>query len=120
MFRRLLITLALFCGLVTPAAAGSSTWTVTKSEWSEEDEKGYSAFIQKIGESNCETPDDCINSDANPYRGTDGRGLPAMRCAVCHQNANFDPGRVPAVHQGLVERGPATAERVEPNPRARK
>ena len=67
MFRRLLISLALLCGLATPAlAAGSSTWTVTKSEWTEEDEKGYSAFIQKIGESNCETPDDCINSDANP------------------------------------------------------
>ena len=28
-------------------------------------------------------------------RGADGRGLSAMRCAVCHQNANFDPGRVP-------------------------
>src|SRR6266404_4678889 len=28
-------------------------------------------------------------------RGADGRGLPAMRCSICHQNANFDPGRVP-------------------------
>lgn len=28
-------------------------------------------------------------------RGTDGHGLPAMRCSSCHQNANFDPGRVP-------------------------
>src|SRR5436190_24323948 len=28
-------------------------------------------------------------------RGAHGRGLPAMRCSVCHQNANFDPGRVP-------------------------
>src|SRR4029078_13059352 len=62
-------------GLAAPAAAGSSTWTVTKSEWTAEDEKGYSDFIQKIGESNCDTPDDCINSDANPYRGTDGRGI---------------------------------------------
>ena len=75
MLRHLLIALALACGLVAPAAAGSSTWTVTKSEWTAEDEKGYSAFIQKIGESSCETPDDCINSDANPYRGTDGRGI---------------------------------------------
>ena len=75
MFRRLLIALALVCGLVTPAAAASSTWVVTKSEWSPEDEKGYSDFIQKIGESTCDTPDDCINSDANPYRGTDGRGI---------------------------------------------
>ncbi len=28
-------------------------------------------------------------------RGADGFGLAAMRCATCHQNANFDPGRVP-------------------------
>ena len=28
-------------------------------------------------------------------RGTDGHGLPAMRCSICHQNANFDPGRAP-------------------------
>jgi hypothetical protein len=28
-------------------------------------------------------------------RGEDGFGLPAMRCSICHQQANFDPGRVP-------------------------
>src|ERR1700722_10105716 len=28
-------------------------------------------------------------------RGVDGHGLAAMRCSICHQNANFDPGRVP-------------------------
>ena len=28
-------------------------------------------------------------------RGVDGFGLPAMRCPICHQQANFDPGRVP-------------------------
>ena len=28
-------------------------------------------------------------------RGADGHGLAAMRCSICHQNANFDPGRVP-------------------------
>jgi hypothetical protein len=28
-------------------------------------------------------------------RGTDGHGLPAMRCPICHQQANFEPGRVP-------------------------
>jgi hypothetical protein len=28
-------------------------------------------------------------------RGADGHGLAAMRCSVCHQQANFDPGRVP-------------------------
>lgn len=28
-------------------------------------------------------------------RGADGHGLAAMRCPICHQHANFDPGRVP-------------------------
>jgi hypothetical protein len=28
-------------------------------------------------------------------RGADGRGLPAMRCSSCHQQANFDPARMP-------------------------
>ena len=28
-------------------------------------------------------------------RGTDGFGLAAMRCPICHQHANFEPGRVP-------------------------
>src|SRR5438046_5011549 len=28
-------------------------------------------------------------------RGADGHGLPAMRCSSCHQQANFDPARIP-------------------------
>lgn len=28
-------------------------------------------------------------------RGADGHGLAAMRCNICHQKANFDPGRMP-------------------------
>jgi hypothetical protein len=28
-------------------------------------------------------------------RGADGHGLATMRCSICHQAANFDPGRVP-------------------------
>ena len=28
-------------------------------------------------------------------RGADGHGIETMRCSICHQNANFDPGRVP-------------------------
>jgi hypothetical protein len=28
-------------------------------------------------------------------RGADGYGLPAMRCPICHQQSNFEPGRVP-------------------------
>jgi hypothetical protein len=29
------------------------------------------------------------------YRGVDGFGLETMRCSICHQNANFEPGRMP-------------------------
>ena len=28
-------------------------------------------------------------------RGVDGHGSETMRCSICHQNANFEPGRVP-------------------------
>ena len=28
-------------------------------------------------------------------RGPDGHGLEAMRCPICHQQANFEPGRMP-------------------------
>ena len=73
------MVLRLFIGLMLLAAAApawaDATWRVTKAAWSEEDERGYAAFVQRIGESGCETPDDCINSKANPYFGTDGRGI---------------------------------------------
>lgn len=29
------------------------------------------------------------------FRGADGLGLASMRCTICHQKANYDPGRVP-------------------------
>lgn len=73
MFLRLILAVVVFLG-AAPAWADQA-WRVTKHEWTAEDEKGYSDFVQKIGESGCETPDDCINSNANPYRGTDGRGI---------------------------------------------
>jgi hypothetical protein len=28
-------------------------------------------------------------------RGADGHGLPAMRCSICHQQANFDAAGMP-------------------------
>ncbi len=74
MVLRLFIAL-LLAGLAAPAWAAGQTWKITKPEWTAEDERAYSDFIQRIGDSGCETPDDCINSDANPYRGTDGRGI---------------------------------------------
>jgi hypothetical protein len=29
------------------------------------------------------------------FRGKDGFGLETMRCPICHQSANFEPGRIP-------------------------
>ena len=29
------------------------------------------------------------------WRGADGHGLAAMRCSICHGDANFEPGRMP-------------------------
>ncbi len=73
--RVFLLIFAVLLGASSHAWAGP--WAITKPEWTAEDEQGYSDFIQRIGESGCETPDDCINSDANPYRRTDGgRGIP--------------------------------------------
>ena len=37
-------------------------------------------------------------------RGADGHGLAAMRCSICHQQANFDPGRVPGNPNGISHR----------------
>jgi hypothetical protein len=36
------------------------------------------------------------------YRGSDGFGLETMRCPVCHQSANFEPGRMP--RNGILHR----------------
>ena len=33
------------------------------------------------------------------FRGADGFGTAALRCSVCHREANFDPGHVPG-HEG--------------------
>ena len=37
-------------------------------------------------------------------RGADGFGLPAMRCPICHQQANFDAGAFPATRIGISRR----------------
>jgi hypothetical protein len=54
--------------LAFPAAAMAEALTSGGGSWSKQDEEGYSAFVQAIGESDCPTPDDCINSSANPLR----------------------------------------------------
>ena len=53
MFVRLILALVVVLW-VSPAWA-DQTWRVTKPEWTAADETGYSAFVQRIGESSCES-----------------------------------------------------------------
>jgi hypothetical protein len=69
---RLVINLlCLAAPLLLSAGAAAQSWHVSASEWSRADEDEYSSFVTAIGESGCATPDDCINSDANPLRRAD-------------------------------------------------
>jgi hypothetical protein len=49
-------------------------WRVTKDRWSEADEREYSDFVFRIGESGCNTVNKCMWDDSNPYRGTNPPG----------------------------------------------
>ena len=56
---------------VPPARNEGRAWRVWDAEWSETDRRGYEAFVQAIGRSGCVSLDDCLKSDANPFRATD-------------------------------------------------
>ncbi len=45
----------------------SDAWRVVKTEWSAEDENGYSEFVQLIGRSTCTSLESCLAVSANPY-----------------------------------------------------
>lgn len=53
------------------SAQGASPWKVTKTSWSQTDEKNYSDFVAAIGKAKCGSFDSCIKNPANPYRSTD-------------------------------------------------
>jgi hypothetical protein len=68
------LAFAVLIGLVlvlAPGAATASTWRIVNDRWTEDDEKGFSAFVQAIGETNCSSSDDCLRNAANPYRHSD-------------------------------------------------
>lgn len=62
--------------VIPPAVNTGRAWEVYKSEWSETDEAGYSAFVQAIGRSNCTSIDACLKDEANPYRSSVDPYLP--------------------------------------------
>ena len=68
---------ALLTGTAAHAAAEprSGVWTITKTQWSEADEKGFSDFVRAIGLSGCSGTVQCLRSAGNKYRDTDPKTL---------------------------------------------
>jgi hypothetical protein len=56
------------------AAQDATTYRVTREAWSDADERGYSEFIQAIGNANCRTVAQCMASPANPFARSDPPG----------------------------------------------
>ena len=67
----------LLIGLTISSAAhaASDTWRITKTEWTDADEKGFGEFVRAIAESGCSTTAECMHGPANPYRGSDPAAL---------------------------------------------
>ena len=50
-------------------------WRITKTAWTESDERAFGAFVTAIGESGCRSFDECLKGPWNIYRASDPRGL---------------------------------------------
>lgn len=67
-----LIVLLLSIFVAFPSELNAAApWKITKTSWSQTDEKNYSDFVAAIGNAHCSSFDSCINNPANPYRSTD-------------------------------------------------
>jgi hypothetical protein len=67
--KTILKSIAVVCLLPSLAFANTDgIWRIKKDRWSDADEAAYSAFVQRIGESGCNTTAKCFDSPANPYR----------------------------------------------------
>lgn len=63
---------ALLCLFETAAAVSAADpYMIRHTEWSEADEQGFSRFIAALGESDCASLDECLHSEANPFRDSD-------------------------------------------------
>ncbi|MGC9954708.1 MAG: hypothetical protein ABSD21_10565 [Rhizomicrobium sp.] len=54
-----------------PGSQPSFLYVIRYDRWSDADERGFGEFVQAIGESDCDTLDACLHSDANPFRASD-------------------------------------------------
>ncbi len=71
------VVLLLMC-ITAPSAARAASdgsWRITKTEWTETDEKGFGEFVRAIAESGCSTTAECMRGPANPYRSSDPGSL---------------------------------------------
>lgn len=50
-------------------------WRITRTDWTESDERAFGAFVQAIGESECRTFDECLKGPHNIYRASDPKGM---------------------------------------------
>ena len=67
--------------LIPPAKNTGRAWKIYKTEWDEEDELGYQAFVTAIGRSDCFTLDICLRDEANPYRDLENDTIFLGDCA---------------------------------------
>lgn len=77
--RKSLLTAIAAVLLTTSALAApeprSPVWTITKAEWSQADEEGFSEFVRSIGLSGCTETVACLRGAGNPYRDSDPKEL---------------------------------------------
>lgn len=63
----------------TFASAADTSWKITKTIWTETDEKAYAEFVSLIGQAvekrECKSFKECIQHPNNPYRGSDSGQL---------------------------------------------
>jgi uncharacterized membrane protein len=57
--------------LAVSASAAGAAWKITKDHWDSNDERRFGEFVAGFGEHDCNTPEACFKSTANPYRNTD-------------------------------------------------
>ena len=82
LFAALSLMLALPAKAAVAETAGYSPWRITKTEWTEANEKGFGEFVRAIAESGCTTTLECMRGPGNPYRASDPPALEFhMDCA---------------------------------------
>lgn len=52
-------------------AAEDHQWWIRRNHWSVRDEQQFSAFVAQIGESRCQSFDQCLKNASNPYQNSD-------------------------------------------------